>query len=320
MRQDEIVLRVQNLKKYYPIERNRVLKAVDGVSFEIRRGETVGIVGESGCGKTTCGKSCIGMLPITGGQALYQGKNIHQMNRRERFEFTRRVQMIFQNPYASLDPHYTAYHAVAEGIRAHNLVRSSAMEKNAVYELLNMVGLREQQAHCNVSEFSGGQRQRISIARALAVDPEFLLCDEPVSALDVSLQAQIVNLLLHQQKQRNLTMLFISHDLSVVRHISDRVAVMYLGKIVEITDADELYANPVHPYTQALLSAIPVSDPILASQKKRILLEGDVPSTIDPPAGCRFCNRCPHAKDICHVQEPVLWEIRPGHMAACHCI
>ncbi|MGM9619720.1 MAG: ABC transporter ATP-binding protein [Oscillospiraceae bacterium] len=318
MAQEEVILDVRHLRKYYPAGQGRVLKAVDDVSFQIRQGETLGIVGESGCGKTTCGKTCIGMLPKTGGQVFYRDRDVHAMNRAERLAFTRKVQMIFQNPYAALDPHYTAYRAVAEGIRAHRLAPDKDAEREMVYELLEMVGLKREQAICNVSEFSGGQRQRISIARALAVDPEFLFCDEPVSALDVSLQAQIVNLLLQMQRQRNLTMLFIAHDLAVVRHISDHVGVMYLGKLVELADSEELYAHPAHPYTQALLSALPVADPETMEARERVLLSGDVPSAIDPPAGCRFCGRCRHAAEVCRREEPALREIRPGHTAACH--
>ena len=226
--------------------------------------------------------------------------------------------MIFQDPYASLDSHQKVYQIVAEGIRIHKLASDKEQEREMVYELLNMVGLNAEHAGRNVHEFSGGQRQRIGIARALSVNPEFLFCDEPVSALDVSLQAQIVNLLMKLQQEKHLTMLFIAHDLSVVKHISDRIGVMYLGKMVEMTDCDELYDNPLHPYTEALLAAVPIADPDLAEKRKGIVLEGDVPSPVNPPAGCRFCSRCSRRMDICLVEEPVMKEISPGHTVACH--
>ena len=315
---DTPVLEVRNLKKHYRMKGKQVLKAVDGVSFDLRQGETLGIVGESGCGKTTCGKVCMGMLAPTEGQVLFHGQDVHRMDRKAHRIFTRQAQMIFQDPYGALDPHYTVYRAVAEGLRAHGMARTKQEQQQMVYQLLDMVGLRREQAVSNVSEFSGGQRQRISIARALAVNPEFLFCDEPVSALDVSLQAQIVNLLLELQKKRNLTMLIISHDLAVVKHISDRVAVMYLGRIVELAPAEELYRTPLHPYTRALLSAIPEVEPEGGNGKDRILLKGDLPSAIADLQGCRFCSRCPCARDICARVEPELREISPGHTVACH--
>lgn len=318
MENKERNLEVKHLKKYYSAGRKRFLKAVDDVSFTIYQGETLGIVGESGCGKTTCGKTAIGMLPKTDGEVYYQGKDVHAMTKKERFDFTGKVQMIFQDPYASLDSHQKVYQIVAEGIRIHKLAENKAREREMVYELLNMVGLNAEHANRNVHEFSGGQRQRIGIARALSVNPEFLLCDEPVSALDVSLQAQIVNLLMKLQKERNLTMLFIAHDLAVVKHISDRVGVMYLGKMVEMADSDELYQNPLHPYTEALLSAVPIADPDLARARKGIILQGDVPSPVNPPAGCRFCSRCPKCMERCTLEEPIMKEIVPGHTAACH--
>ena len=312
------VLEVRNLKKHYRMKGKQVLKAVDGVSFHLRQGETLGIVGESGCGKTTCGKVCMGMLAPTQGQVLFHGQDVHRMDGKAHRAFTRKAQMIFQDPYGALDPHYTVYRAVAEGLRAHGMARTKQEEQQMVYQLLDMVGLRREQAVSNVSEFSGGQRQRISIARALAVNPEFLFCDEPVSALDVSLQAQIVNLLLELQQKKNLTMLFISHDLAVVKHISDRVAVMYLGKIVELAPAEALYQQPLHPYTRALLSAIPEVEPEGGKEKARILLKGDLPSAIADLQGCRFCSRCPCAGEICARVEPELREITPGHTVACH--
>ncbi len=313
-----IELEVKNLKKYYKASGKQVLKAVDDVSFTIYKGETLGIVGESGCGKTTCGKTCLGMLEKTEGSVLFQGKDIHNMTKKERFDFTRRVQMIFQDPYASLDPHQKVYDIVAEGIQIHKLAKNKAEEQKKVFELLDMVGLNREHASRNVHEFSGGQRQRIGIARALAVDPEFLFCDEPVSALDVSIQAQIVNLLMDLQKERKLTMLFIAHDLSVVKHISNRIGVMYLGKLVELATSEELYKSAKHPYTQALLSAVPIADPDVSAKRERMMLKGDVPSPMNPPKGCRFAGRCKQCMEICKQEEPKMREVEKGHFAACH--
>ena len=313
-----IELEVTNLCKYYNAGRKRKLKAVDDVSFVIYKGETLGIVGESGCGKTTCGKTCIGMLPKTGGSVTFQGKDVHKLTRKEKFDFTGKVQMIFQDPYASLDPHQKVYDIVAEGIRTHHLAKDRAEEERKVLELLDLVGLNAEHAMRNVHEFSGGQRQRIGIARALSVDPEFLFCDEPISALDVSIQAQIINLLMKLQKEKNLTMLFIAHDLSMVKHISDRIGVMYLGNMVELSASGELYRNPLHPYTQALLSAVPIADPKASRERKKIMLSGDVPSPVDPPAGCRFSGRCDKCMGICREVQPKLKEVEPGHFVACH--
>ena len=313
-----IELEVTNLCKYYDAGRKHKLKAVDDVSFEIYKGETLGIVGESGCGKTTCGKTCIGMLPKTSGSVKFQGKDVHTLSRKERFAFTGKVQMIFQDPYASLDPHQKVYDIVAEGIRTHHLAKDKAEEERKVLELLDLVGLNAEHAMRNVHEFSGGQRQRIGIARALSVEPEFLFCDEPISALDVSIQAQIINLLMKLQKEKNLTMLFIAHDLSMVKHISDRIGVMYLGNMVELSPSGELYKNPLHPYTQALLSAVPIADPKASRERKRIMLSGDVPSPVDPPAGCRFSGRCEKCMGICREVQPELKEVEPGHFVACH--
>ena len=313
-----IELEVTNLCKYYDAGRKRKLKAVDDVSFVIYKGETLGIVGESGCGKTTCGKTCIGMLPKTSGSVKFQGKDVHTLSRKERFAFTGKVQMIFQDPYASLDPHQKVYDIVAEGIRTHHLAANKAEEERMVLELLDLVGLNAEHAMRNVHEFSGGQRQRIGIARALSVDPEFLFCDEPISALDVSIQAQIINLLMKLQKEKNLTMLFIAHDLSMVKHISDRIGVMYLGNMVELSESGELYQNPLHPYTRALLSAVPIADPKASRERKKIMLSGDVPSPVDPPAGCRFSGRCDQCMGICRQTQPKLAEVEPGHFVACH--
>jgi len=313
-----VELEVQHLCKYYPAGRGRSLKAVDDVSFVIHKGETLGIVGESGCGKTTCGKTCIGMLPKTSGLVKYQGKDVHSLSKKERFEFSSKVQMIFQDPYASLDPHQKVYDIVAEGIRIHKRAKNRPEEERMVLELLDMVGLNAEHAMRNVHEFSGGQRQRIGIARALSVDPEFLFCDEPISALDVSIQAQIINLLIRLQKEKDLTLLFIAHDLSMVKHISDRIGVMYLGNLVELSPSSRLYQRPLHPYTQALLSAVPIADPKASAQRKKIMLSGDVPSPVDPPPGCRFSGRCSHCSQRCFQERPQLQEVEPGHFVACH--
>ena len=313
-----VELEVKNLCKYFPMGKKETLKAVDNVSFQIQKGETFGIVGESGCGKTTCGKTCMGMYQNNGGEVLFQGKYIHKMSAKERFEFTSKAQMIFQDPYASLDPHQKVYQIIAEGIRIHKLAKNKQEEQEKVIQLLKMVGLNSEHANRNVHEFSGGQRQRIGIARALSVNPELLFCDEPISALDVSIQAQIVSLLADLKKERNLTMMFIAHDLSMVKYISDVIGVMYLGNMVELAPADELYSNPCHPYTQALLSAVPIADPEISRKKERILLEGDIPSPVNLPEGCRFCNRCKYKVGKCEKERPQMREISPGHYVACH--
>lgn len=318
MEERKPLLEVRHLKKYFGLGGKKKLQAVDDVSFTIYKGETFGIVGESGCGKTTCGRTCIGVYDATEGEVLYQGKNIQKQNKKERKEFTRKVQMIFQDPYSSLDPRLKVHDIIAEGLQIHKLVSSKAEEDREVQKLLKQVGLNPEHAGRYVHEFSGGQRQRIGIARALAVNPEFILCDEPISALDVSVQAQIVNLLVRLQKERGLTSIFIAHDLSMVRHISDRVGVMYLGKMVELADSEELYTNPMHPYTQALLSAIPLPKPGKMASSKRIQLEGEPPSPVNPPKGCRFCTRCRHASEQCRTEEPKLKEVAPGHFTACH--
>ncbi len=318
MKTEKVILEVKNLKKYFRIDSRHVLKAVDNVSFQIYEGETLGIVGESGCGKTTCGRTCIGVYDKTEGQVLYRGQDVHQMNKTQKKEFTKQVQMIFQDPYSSLDPRKKVHDIIAEGMRIHHLADTGAQEIEAVQELLRQVGLNAEHASRYVHEFSGGQRQRIGIARALAVNPEFLLCDEPISALDVSVQAQIVNLLVRLQKERGLTSMFIAHDLSMVKHISDRVGVMYLGKMVELAASRELYRNPLHPYTQALLSAIPIPNPEIEKNRKQIHLAGEIPSPMNPPKGCHFCNRCSRAQDRCGQEAPVLREVEPQHFVACH--
>lgn len=312
------IMEVKNLKKYFRIDSKRTLKAVDDVSFTIYEGETLGIVGESGCGKTTCGRTCIGVYDATEGEVIYKGKDVHKMTAAERKEFTKQVQMIFQDPYSSLDPRLKVHDIIAEGMQIHKLVSSKEEEIEAVQKLLEQVGLNPEHASRYVHEFSGGQRQRIGIARALAVNPEFLMCDEPISALDVSVQAQVVNLLIKLQKERGLTCMFIAHDLSMVKHISDRVGVMYLGNMVELAGSEELYEEPLHPYTKALLSAIPIPDPKVERERNQIHLEGEVPSPMNPPAGCHFCNRCKYATEQCSQKTPVLREVKEGHFVACH--
>lgn len=318
MNQTDYLLEVKGLKKYFKVGNKKTLKAVDGVSFSIRKGETLGVVGESGCGKTTCGRTCLGIYEKTDGQVLYKGADVHAMNRAERQKFTKQAQIIFQDPYASLDPKMKIQNIIAEGIRAHNMASSREEIQGRVEALLETVGLDPAYGSRYVHEFSGGQRQRIGIARALAVEPEFIVCDEPISALDVSIQAQIVNLLDRLQKERGLTYLFIAHDLSMVKYISDRVMVMYLGKIMEITTSEALYHSPRHPYTRALLSAIPIPDPRMEEKKVRIPMEGEMPSPVNPPEGCRFQNRCPYAVENCRREEPALVEISEEHFAACH--
>lgn len=313
----EVLIDVQNLKKYFQVGKHATLKAVDDVSFKIFKGETLGLVGESGCGKTTCGRTVMGLYDATDGQILFHGEDISKYNKAQKKEFTRRAQIIFQDPYASLNPRMTVGDIIGEGIDIHGLYSGDERQKR-IYELLQLVGLNKEHASRFPHEFSGGQRQRIGIARALAIEPDFIVCDEPISALDVSIQAQVVNLLIKLQQELGLTYLFIAHDLSMVKHISDRVGVMYLGTMVELASSEKLYANPMHPYTQALLSAIPIPDPEVSRNKKRIPLEGEVPSPINPKPGCRFAPRCRFAKPICTQENPVLKEIEPGHFAACH--
>ncbi|HEW92942.1 MAG TPA: ABC transporter ATP-binding protein [Thermotogaceae bacterium] len=321
---NEIILEVKNLKKYFPIRAGvfrRIVawvKAVDDVSFNINRGETLGLVGESGCGKTTVGMTILRLYEPTAGQVLYGNKDISKLRGKELREMRRKMQIIFQDPYSSLNPRMRIKNIIAEGIITHDIAKGREAE-HMVAELLKRVGLSPDQMNRFPHEFSGGQRQRIGIARALAVNPELIVCDEAVSALDVSIQAQILNLLEDLQKDFNLTYIFISHALNVVKHISDRVAVMYLGKIVEIADKKELFSNPLHPYTKALMSAIPIPDPEL--KRERILLKGDVPSPINPPSGCRFHPRCPIADPkICSREEPELREVKPDHFVSCHLV
>ena len=316
----DVLISVNHLKKYFNVGKKAVLKAVDDVSFDIYKGETLGMVGESGCGKTTCGRTCIGLYSKTDGQVLYKGKDVHTLSGKERQNFKKEVQMVFQDPYGSLDPRMTVSEIVGEGIDIHHLAKSKQERQDKIYHCLELVGLNREHANRFVHEFSGGQRQRIGIARALAVDPEFMVLDEPISALDVSIQAQVVNLLIDLQKKMGLTYLFVAHDLSMVKHISDRIAVLYLGTLVELATSDELFANPLHPYTPALLSAIPVPDPQVEKEReaKKIRLEGDVPSPINPAPGCRFKGRCRYCTDICQKELPPLKDVGDGHFVACH--
>lgn len=311
------LLEVKNLKKYFEVGKNQILRAVDDVSFNIKEGETLGLVGESGCGKSTTGRTIIKLYDATAGEVLFEGANVHKFNKSQSLGFAKKAQMIFQDPYASLDSKMTVGDIILEGIDIHHMYKGKERQEK-VYELLNTVGLNKEHANRFPHEFSGGQRQRIGIARSLAIEPKFIVCDEPISALDVSIQAQVVNLLISLQQKMGLTYLFIAHDLSMVKHISDRVAVMYLGCIVELAKSDELYANSLHPYTKALLSAIPISDPNIEKNRKRILLEGDVPSPINPPPGCRFRQRCKFAKPICAEERPQLKEYGHEHYVACH--
>lgn len=315
--EEKKLVEVKNLKKYFRVGRNSVLKAVDDVSFFIRKGETLGLVGESGCGKTTTGRTVIAMYPATDGQVLFDGIDVHKLDRQGKKDFTKRAQIIFQDPYASLNPRMTVGDIIGEGMDIHNIYSGKARTER-INELLGLVGLNKEHANRFPHEFSGGQRQRIGIARAFAVEPEFIVCDEPISALDVSIQAQVVNLLIKLQKEMGLTYLFIAHDLSMVKHISDRVAVMYLGTMVELASSQELYRNPLHPYTKALLSAIPIPDPNVERTRKRIMLEGDVPSPINPKPGCRFRARCKYAKPICGEVMPEFKEVEKDHFVACH--
>ena len=322
-RDTQPLISIQDLKVHFPLtggslfrRSRRVVKAVDGVTLEIHRGETLGLVGESGCGKTTLGRAVLRLTEPTSGQILYRGNDLAHLSNSAMREHRRHLQIIFQDPYASLNPRMTVGQIIGEPLETFRLARGEA-RKQRVQELMEMVGLSGRFLKRYPHEFSGGQRQRIGIARALAVDPDFIVADEPISALDVSIQAQIMNLLDRLRRQKNLTYLFISHDLRAIRHVSDRVAVMYLGKIVELADGKTVYSNPLMPYTRALISAVPVPDPKFERTRRRIVLEGDVPSPINPPRGCRFHTRCPHAIEVCGEVEPQLVQIKPNHFAAC---
>jgi len=321
------LVQVVQLKKHFPIRQGLIfekeigsVKAVDGISFSIQRGETLGLVGESGCGKTTAGRTILGLYPITAGQVIISGISLENASKEQMKSFRRKAQIIFQDPYASLNPRWTVSAIIGEPLRVHQLLPDVKARDERVHELMLKVGLSPRLINRFPHEFSGGQRQRIGVARALASDPEFIVCDEPISALDVSIQAQVVNLLEDLQDEFNLTYLFIAHDLSMVRHICDRVAVMYLGVIVELADKDELYENPLHPYTQALLSAVPIPDPKKSRARKRTVLPGDVPSPSNPPSGCRFHPRCPVGIERCKLDVPEWREITPGHWVACHLV
>lgn len=316
------LIAAKDLKMHFVVGRSvsgkptKILKAVDGVSFSIDKGETIGLVGESGCGKTTVGRALTRLYQPIAGQVLYEGRDIAALCEKELIPYRRKVQMIFQDPYASLDPRMTVNAIIAEPLQVTSMTKKEKDER--VRELLYTVGLKGDHGLRYPHEFSGGQRQRIGIARALAAGPEFIVCDEPISALDVSIQAQVVNMLEELQERLGLTYLFVSHDLSMVRHISRRVGVMYLGSMVELGPVEELYANMQHPYTKALLSAVPIADPDLSQKSQRIILQGDVPTPINPPAGCPFCSRCPYVFGRCKEERPALIEVGPGHLAACH--
>ena len=316
---NEVLVQAQDLCKYFKIGGGRMLHAVEDVNLQIHRGETLGLVGESGCGKSTLGRTLMGIYKPTKGKLLYAGKEVDLTKKKERFAFAKKAQIIFQDPYASLDPRMTVGSIIAEGMEIHGMY-DEKRRRERVAELLDTVGLNREHANRFPHEFSGGQRQRIGIARALAIEPEFIVCDEPISALDVSIQAQVMNLLHELQEKMGLTYLFIAHDLNIVKYISDRIAVMYLGSVVELATSDELYANTLHPYSKALLSAVPIPDPHKEAQKHRQIIDGDVPSPINKPKGCAFSSRCPLACDKCREAAPQLREAAPGHFVACHLV
>ena len=314
------LIEVRNLKEYFNINvglfRTKPLKAVDNVSFSIRKGETLGLVGESGCGKTTVGRTILNLYKPTSGEILYNGKPVK--TQADIAEFRKKATMVFQDPYSSLNPRMTVADIIGEPLDIHKMYKSKEERNERILELMEHVGLNSEHAARYAHEFYGGQRQRIGIARALAINPEFIVCDEPVSALDVSIQAQVINMLDELQEKLGLTYLFIAHDLLVVRHISDRIAVMYLGKMVELADAEEIYDHPLHPYSQSLLSAVPVPDPKIARANQRIALSGDIPSPLNAPSGCPFRTRCPYATEKCAKEMPAFKEVKPGHFVACH--
>lgn len=315
----EVLLEIKNLKKYFEVGKNQTLKAVDDVSFQIYKGETLGLVGESGCGKSTLGRTIMRLYHPTSGEVLYNGKTISgHLSRGEEKECCRKMQMIFQDPYMSLDPRMKVVDIVAEGLDSQNTALSRSEREEQVVKLLEMVGLQKEHVGRFPHEFSGGQRQRIGIARALAINPEFIVADEPISALDVSIQAQVVNLLKKLQDEFSLTYLFIAHDISMVKYISNRIGVMYLGSLVELTSSQTMFDNPLHPYTQALLSAIPLPDPKAEKKRSRVVLEGTVPSPVNIPDGCKFCSRCRYATDECRKTTPNFHQVEEGHWVACH--
>ena len=321
----DALVQVEHLQKYFPAggfgKKKKYVQALDDVSFEIKRGETLGMVGESGCGKTTAGRTLLRLHEPTGGRIIYDGNVLYDKEKKiavDMHPYRKQMQIVFQDPYASLDPRMTVADIVGEPIDIHKLAANKKERYDRIIELLEKVGLNSEHANRYPHEFSGGQRQRVGIARALAVDPEFIVCDEPISALDVSIQAQVINMFEDLQAEMGLSYLFIAHDLSVVKHISDRIAVMYLGKMVELADSYEVTMHCIHPYTRSLVSAIPIADPVVARANKRIVLEGDVPSPLNPPSGCRFRTRCPYADEQCACEIPELKEVTSGHYAACH--
>jgi oligopeptide transport system ATP-binding protein len=322
-KKNEVLLKVENLKMYFPIKRGVIQRtvgyvhAVDDVSFEVRRGETLGLVGESGCGKTTAGRTILQLYQATSGKVIFEGKDLVQLHGEDMRMMRRKIQMIFQDPYASLNPRMTVEQIIGEPLIVHGIMRGHDI-RDRVKELLTLVGLNPAYVDRYPHEFSGGQRQRIGVARSIALQPDLIVCDEPISALDVSIQAQVVNLLEDLQHDFNITYVFIAHDLSMVRHISTRVIVMYLGVFVELADRDTLYNNPLHPYSIGLLSAVPIPDPFVEEKRQRIILEGDVPSPINPPSGCRFRTRCPLAQQICAEERPEWKEVETDHFVACH--
>jgi len=314
----ETLLEVRNLKKHFKIGRKSIVRAVDDVSFDVFRGETFGLVGESGCGKTTCGKTILGLHKPTGGEVIYDGMDVHALDSDRKKDFTKIAQIVFQDPYSSLDPRMTVGDIIGEGMDIHHLCKDKGEREERVFDLLQTVGLNREHINRFPHEFSGGQRQRIGIARALAVEPEFIVCDEPISALDVSIQAQIVNLLMQLQREKQLTYLFITHNLAMIKYISDRVGVMYLGNLVELAGSKQLYEMPYHPYTQGLLLSVPVPDPRIERRKETAPLRGEIPTSINPPPGCRFASRCDYAKEVCYEVMPPLTEIEDEHFVACH--
>lgn len=314
----EYILEVNDLTKHFKSGAKQVVHAVDGVSFKLKKGKTLGLVGESGCGKSTCARTIIRMYDVTGGQVLLDGKDITSLSQKELKPYRRKMQMIFQDPYASLNARMTVHDIIAEPLFAHGIVKTKAQASEYIFPMLERVGLTKEHANRYAHEFSGGQRQRVGIARALILQPDLVICDEPISALDVSIQAQVINLLKDFQEEKGVSYLFIAHDLSMVRYVSDDVGVMYLGQLVEMCEADEIYKKPLHPYTKGLLESIPVANPRLARLKKKGGIEGDIPSPINPPTGCRFHTRCPYATEKCAQMVPQLKDVGNGHMVACH--
>lgn len=311
------LITLDHISKYFYVGNKQTLVAVNNVSLEIYQGETLGVVGESGCGKSTLGRVVMGIYRPSKGKLYYRGKEVDLRRTKDRYEYSEKAQIIFQDPYASLDPRMTVGSIISEGMEIHNMFDRQKRQQR-VYELLETVGLNREHANRFPHEFSGGQRQRIGIARALAINPEFIVCDEPISALDVSIQSQIINLLKDLQKKLNLTYMFIAHDLNIVKYISNRIAVMYLGNLVELAESDEIYAHTLHPYSQALLASVPIPDPDREAHKRAEIITGDVPSPINPKSGCPFANRCPYVQDICRTESPVLKELRPNHFVSCH--